>query len=468
MNLLDKNWLGLLIVVALTIFSCEDSNDIGLGLDPDGVRVDVLYAELPLTAQNVSIDSIRTSGNARFWIGKNSDAIFGTTEAKAFIRPSFLNSLPTQAIYLDDVEEFGKEVFVFDSIVLNIDIENVHTNDIFTTQSFEIFQLEDTLFSDSYYLSKFDTPYNTGVSLANFSFNLSASEIGFLEDDSTYLQSFKLGDVMGEELFEIAKDNQGTSLNNNLWYSYKGIAIVPGSNNTALLGINSQDSTSLRIHYHIVDYYEENSVLKDSIYLESGLLNISLGSTGTYYSGVSTDRSGSAMASENGPYNSFNVGDGKVYLQPLSGIFPKINMDTLIQFFASRPNVQINRMEIEVETQENTGFYKNVENLRFLLVDAEDGSEIDASGIATNRLVDAVILTDNGYLSGSSETLTSTFDETTLTYNGISTFFAQLVESGSIEVDHVIAVPQDVTTPDFSVFDEETGFKLKLYYTLPK
>ncbi|MEP5363045.1 MAG: DUF4270 family protein [Reichenbachiella sp.] len=467
MNLLDKNWYGLLILVALTIFSCEDAHDIGLGLDPEGLRLKVLYTEIPLEASNVRIDSIRTSNDVRLLIGKNSNPIFGTTTSTAYSRLTFLTAIPSSSIYDDDLTDYGQDPIVYDSIVFNMDIKKVHSNDILPSQSFEIYQVEDTLFAGAFYLSDFNIPYNSSASEGSFSFNLSESEIGYLEDDSTYLLSFRLNDSMGEKMMAYVKD-ASISLNASTWYDYKGIAIVPDPANTALIGISPNDSTSIKVHYHIQDFYEESGVVKDSLFQDSLTLDLTLGGSGLYYSQISTDRSGSLMMAENGDYNKFSVNDGNVYLQPASGIFPKVDLTALTDFFNENPNIQVNRMEFAIETQENTNFYNNASNMRFMFVDNEDGSKINAQGLVANQLINTAILTDNGYLSGTSEVLTTELDNTTLTYQGIPTFFGQLVENKTLEIDHAILMPTDITTPDFSVIDEKNGFRIKLYYTLPE
>lgn len=467
MNLLDKNWPGLLIVVALAIFSCEDAHDIGLGLDPDGVRVNVLYEEIPLQAKNVRIDSIRTSNATRFLMGKNTDPIFGTTTSSAISRLTFLTAIESNSAYDSDLEDFGQDPIIFDSIMLNLDIKKVHTNNISAPQTFDVYQLEDTLFAGVYYLADFDIAYNTTEKLGSFTFNISESEVGYLEDDSTYLLSFRLEDSMGEKMMEIAKD-EDVSLNQATWYDFKGIAIVPSASNTAILGISPNDSTSIRVHYHIQDFYKEGDILKDSLYKESLTMNLTLGGSGAYYSKIESDFAGSLMSAENGHYNAFETGDGHAYLQPATGIFPKVDLSPLKSFFDAHPTIQINRLEFAVETQENSQYYANTPNLRFMYADAADGSEINAIGLTTNQVVNTAILTDNGYLGGSSEILATPLDETSLIYQGIPTFFGQLVENGTLEIDHAIVMPTDMTTPDYSVFDEENGFIIKLYYTLPE
>lgn len=474
MNLLAKNWSGLLIVATLAIFSCEDSSDIGLGLDPDGIRVNVLYTELPLEATNVKIDSVRTSGDSRLLVGRNFNPIFGDITSSAISRLSYLNSVTTgPATLMEDRDKDGKQIYYIDSAVLYLELKKVHTDNIVPTQNFNIYQLADTLFPGPSYLSDFNTPYLTGELQGQLSIRLNEDSIRnfVLKDSLQYVITTRLTDSFANKVFGYAADDQETA-SSNLIYDYKGIAIVPDPSNTVLLGFSPADSSSIRIHYHIRDHYvDENSVETDSLYADSLSLNLALNGALTYYSQITVDRSASLMNAETGNYNSFKVGDGNIYLQPASGIYPKVNLDTLANFLAAHPNIQVNKMEIDIETRENGKYQATPQNLRFVHVNGADGSKINASGITSlipSVRADAIILSDNGYLANTLQPLIAPLNETSLIYTGTPTFFTQLVESQSATADHVILMPEDVTTPDFSIFDEETGFRIKLYYTLPE
>lgn len=471
MNLLDKNWLGLLIIAAIAFFSCEDSSDIGLNLDPDGIRLDVLYAELPLEATNVSIDSIRTSGDTRLLIGRDVDPVFGEINSSAICRLSYINAVTTgPASLMDDMDEDGKQIYFIDSAVMYMKIRKVHTSSFSAEQTLNVYQLADTIFPGPSYLSKFETPYLTDQLEAQFNLVLNEDSIrDFVAKDSLqYVVKTRMSDDFAERIFGYMRDDS-ESATSKIIYDYKGIAIVGDPANTALIGFSPSDSTGIRIHYHIRDHYVEDSQEKDSVYLDSLTLNLVMNGAGAYYNRVSLDRSGSLMSAAGDPYESFLADPDNIYLQPLSGIYPKVDMDTLVKFLAANPAIQINRMEFDMETTENSKYQGNVQDLRFVYVDEEDGSRINATSLSSQFfLFEAAILTDNGYLANIPEPQLATLDETSMKYSGFPTFFAQLVESDQIEVDHVILMPRDVTTPDFSIFDRETGFKIKLYYSLPE
>ena len=457
MNLLDKIWFGLLTIVALTIFSCEDSSDIGLDLDSDGVRVKVLYTELPLEAKNVSIDSIITSDDSRLLLGKNVDPTFGTIRSTLYSQLSFKTGVLIPGT---------DKSYVIDSTVINLNIDKVHTNEFDQIQHFDIYQLTDTLFGSNNYYANYSTPYRTDKKEGSFDMLLNSDRVRD-KDSLTYILSYRLPDDLGDELFAIATEEKGSSISpaGALKYEYKGIAIVPSEDNTILLGIEPEDSTNITVHYHEIHSYKESNVSKDSVSIDS--LTLVVGLNSLFYNNISTDRTGSRMENEKGNYNSFSTNDGNVYLQPASGIFPKLDLDTLSKFLARYPDIQINRLEIVAETRENDIYHQNIQDLRFMYVDAEDGSKINTNGLASNILYEAAIMTDNGYLARIPEMLVSSLDETSLTYEGYPTFFGQLVETGSLNVESVIVMPTDLTTPDYSIFDEKSGFRIKLYYTLP-
>ncbi|MEO9965182.1 MAG: DUF4270 family protein [Reichenbachiella sp.] len=466
MNLLDKNWFGLLIVATLSIFSCEDSNDIGLGLDPDGTRLNVLYAELPLETTNVLIDSIRTSSDTRLLVGRNSDPIFGDIVSNAYCRLSYANVLITSdTSLLNDRDKRGKQIYFVDSAMLYLQVSKVHSTSFTTDQVYNIYQLGDTLFSGPSYLSDFNTPYLTDQLEGQLSVTLNEDRIRD-KDSLQYVLTSRLSDSFAEKIFSYVEDEPATA-SSRLFFDYKGIAIVGDEANTALVGFTPGDSSSIRIHYHIRDHYlDENSMETDSLFTDSLSMILSLNSA--FYNGITVDRSGALMDAETGAYNSFSAGDGNVYLQPASGIYPKANLDTLVKFMAANPNIQINRMEFAIETSENSKYEANVGNLRFLYVDGADGSRIDPSGLINNNPFETAVMSDNGYLAGIPEIIVAPLDESSLIYTGIPTFFAQLVESGTLTVDHMILMPTDVSTPDFSILDQENGIKIKLYYTLPE
>ena len=479
MNLLAKIWLGLLIVAILSIISCEDPSEIGLGLNSDGLRVNVLYTEIPLKMKNVLIDSIRTSRDSRILIGTSDDLIFGKTSSVFYSQLNYINNIQSITYSSATGDSVYTDLkYVIDSTVLSLRVRKVHGKDVTAQQSYKIHQLTDTLFSGPYYLSEFETPYRTDRTEGEFQFVLNEVRIGDT-DSIPYILQHRMEDRMGEELFSIRKgDNSPTgSAQTDLKYSYKGIAIVGNSTtNTTLIGIDPIESTELTIHYHILDPYKSGdpnaligNVDTDSIFSDSLRLSLSLGSSSVFYNRLSTDRAGSLMAAENGANNSFSIGDGNTYLQPVSGIYPKVDFGALVNFFNNYPNIQINRMELELETKSNPNNHENTRDLRFFLIDSLDGSKINSAGIVSSYLFETAILTDNGYLAATQEVLNLPIDEDSKSYSGLATIFAQLIESKKLEMlQNVLIIPSDVTSPNYSVFDEESGMRIKLYYTLPE
>ena len=172
------------------------------------------------------------------------------------------------------------------------------------------------------------------------------------------------------------------------------------------------------------------------------------------------------------PLESFNTADDKTYLDPTSGIFPKINLDTLSLFFKSQENIQVNRLEFELKFEEGSkeDFFENVADLRFYFI-GDDGEDINHAGITKYFFFQTTILPDVAYLSSNfsgANIMRANKDDNTLTFSCVPTFFGQLIETEDLEVDNLLIMPSDLNSPNFSVFDRSTSMKIKLYYTLPE
>lgn len=461
MNLLDKIWFGLLIFTTLAIFSCEDATDIGLGLDPDGLRVNVLYEEIVLDATEIFVDSLRTS-DGQILIGRQNDVVFGTITSSSYTQIQPANGLQGKNDSL---------IYVIDSTVLYLDVQYVHVEDSrgehLVEQSYSIYQLTDTLYRDPYYLSNFDVPYNTDRKEGEFSFLLDTAKINKIDEES-YILGGRMEDFVGAELFEIV---QGPSAATDLKNVYKGLAIVPSSTNTALLVVNGFDSTSVRVFYHIADPYLSNGVEMDSVITDSLSLNFSLSSGGAFFNHIDVDRSSAVFGSivdESKPLIALDASDDYIYLHPISGIYPKVDLSLLLQFLEQHENIQINRMELEFESLSSPSNYVEVvDDLKFYFIGG-DNTDINHLGLATNVLNNTNVLTDNAYITSSSQGATVALKETGNIFNAVPTLFGQLLETQDLEVSHLLLMPSDMNSPKFGKFSKSTGVKVRLYYTLPE
>ena len=57
MNLLGRIWHSIAIFIAMPVmYSCVDPVDVGVELDPDGIKLDVIFEEIWLPTTNILID----------------------------------------------------------------------------------------------------------------------------------------------------------------------------------------------------------------------------------------------------------------------------------------------------------------------------------------------------------------------------------------------------------------------------
>lgn len=468
MNLLDKIWLGLLTFTTLTIFSCEDPSEVGLGLDPNGLKSGLFYEEIVLPAQNVFIDSLVTNSDVRMLVGNYTDSIYGTTNALSYNRLSTSSILTALTFEIDSetTDTTYSEKYIVDSAVLTLqyhDIKTINANNSITSQqTIKVQQIGDQLFSSVNYLSTYDMPLLPVEAGNEFqvSFRLDS-----LENETVDTVKLYLANSWAESLFDIfVEDNT----NDVLFNEFKGIAISGDENNSSLISFTPGGETALRVHYHI-EAIEKGTSIGDSIYNSFDSLSTIFSLTTTArFNGVIHDYSSSII----GPairddLESFDVGDGNIYLNSLAGVYPKIDMQPYLDFLSREENefIQINSFEFDLPTYLNSALYdKNAENIRFLLTG--ENNKINTAGLLSGDLFTTAVLSDLGYLSGFQDIMTASLDSTSLSYIGVGTFFSQEIKNEEIEIDNLILMPSDLTMPRHSVISQD-GIKLKVFYSIP-
>ena len=445
MNLLGRIWHSIGIFIAMPVmYSCVDPVDVGVELDPDGIKLDVIFEEIWLPTTNILIDSVRTNNRPLILAGKYSDPVFGTTEAVGYTQ---ITTIGPFAIRNDTVPPLNE--YIFDSLTLDLRIATYHSDRIGETQEIFIHQLEDSLFSNVFYLKDFTTPLSAAP-IAQTSFN-------YIPDRDTLLH-FTLPNQLGQDMLDILEN---TSLNGNinipaLINGVRGIGIRGGENNSALIGFDPNHAeTKLTLYYQI-----ENE--RDSLFMDLQLNNV------TRYHSSTTDRSGSLMSVATTNFGEFDTGDGRVYVQPGSGIFPKLDLTPLNDFLINRDNIVINSAEIEIGGARDfilPDYVDFTQNFRYAFI--KDNENVDAEGINSTNRLNALILTNGAYLSGFSEQLVSTADTVDRTFLGDITLFSQLINTGDLEVENIALLPTDNASFNQGALYKDS-VRVRVFYTVPK
>ncbi|PIB36679.1 hypothetical protein BFP72_15340 [Reichenbachiella sp. 5M10] len=450
MNLLDKNWLGLLIFTTLIIFSCEDPSEVGLGLDPDGLGSGVYYEEIILPAENVWIDSLRTNNSSRLFVGRIEDPIFGTTTAATY------NQLSSTSLVSSKTDE---QEYVIDSAVLTLGYDYIHTKGAIAPQTIRLQELDDQIFSGVYYLSHFDTPLKPYDADNVFTFTPRSDSVDQGIADTV---KFYLNDIWAETLFDIATQSNRTEL---LTQTFKGIALTPDDNNNLIVGFTPAGYTNISVHYHILgkDINQADSIVSDSLSVA-----YSLSASNAKYSKFTTDRTGSLIGgSIKNNLENFEVGNGFIYLNSATGIYPKIDMTPFLDFLNDDENdlIQINNLEFQFSTSNDTSIYnRKMFNTRLFF--AGDSSQINVDGLYDLDILKTVVLNDIGYLTGSQDMLVMPIDSATQSYRGGATFFGQQVENGNVNPYKLVVMPSLLTSFNQTILPQD-GFKLRIFYSKP-
>lgn len=447
MTLLDRICYSLLLfAVCSGLLSCEDPSEVGLSLNADGTGIGVFVKELVLPVDNIYIDSLRTDGDRRLLVGRYDDPIFGNSVSQAVTQLR-----PASFVYTDlDADRALIDDYVLDSVILQLKLNYYHSDNVGQSQTIKVVQIEDTLFTGVSYYAHFPVPVEDNSTVygeSTLTVNPSIS------GDSLIKINLPL---FGEKTIDFMRQDAAGSLSSDSIINLvKGIALIPGEGNSAILGFDpDHDTTSLSVYYHI-QHIEQDTLVKDSL---SIVYNFA---TAKHFNSISTDRGSSLLSNPEKSLERFDIDDENAYLQSGTGVFPRIDLSTFRQFLADQGNVIINRTDIEIPvstTSINSEYISGVEDVRFFFI--EDGSNI--RNTASTR-----ILTNLSYLSSSAVTLSAVPKEGETTFEAETTLFTQLINTDAVDVTKLLLVPTDFTGFNQSKFDK-SGIKMTIYYTIPK
>jgi hypothetical protein len=453
MTLLDRICYSLLLfAVCSSLLSCEDPSEVGLSLNADGTGIGVFVKELVLPVDNVYIDSLRTDGDRRLLVGRYDDPIFGNSVSQAVTQLGLASFTYTDrdadrvadGEFLDD--------YVLDSVILRLRLNYYHSDGFGQNQTIKVVQIEDTLFTGVSYYAHFPVPIEDNSTVygeSTFTVNPSIAA------DSVIKINLPL---FGEQTIDFMRQDAAGSLSSDsLFNLVKGIALVPGENNSAILGFDpNHDTTSLSVYYHI-QHIEKDSLVQDSL---SIVYNFAT-TTAKRFNSITTDRGSSLLSNPEKSLERFDIDDENSYLQSGTGVFPRIDLSTFRQFLADQGNVIINRTDIEIPlsaTSVNSQYINGVDDVRFFFI--EDNSNIRNSA-------STIVLTNLSYLSSSGVALSAVSQEGETTLKAETTLFTQLINTEAIDVNKLLLVPSDITGFNQSKFDK-SGIKMTIYYTIPK
>ncbi|MDQ3393349.1 MAG: DUF4270 domain-containing protein [Bacteroidota bacterium] len=318
MNLWGKQWLGIIGIV-LFLFSCEEETGLGEPLNPNGDNIGVFFAEVPVSTSVILVDSVPTSG--RFFVGKYQDPDFGLIHSQAFaefVPENKVIKLP--------------ENLVIDSIVLSLRINRFHGVDFDAPSTINAHMLSEKIAGLNHFAFEKTTYHSVPVGSSTFSKNPTVDSLITikLSPDNLYLNNW---------LSKTGNNNPDSTFKKEI----NGIALVPGEDNKVVYGFDLYHRNSkISMYYHNA---ADSVILLNYVF---GLRTSSIFTRyGESYSNITTDRSQTKLSGITSG-TEFQPDNNIIYIQPLTGIIPKVNIDNIKTFMESSGNIIINRADLVI------------------------------------------------------------------------------------------------------------------------
>ncbi|CAN5461577.1 DUF4270 family protein [soil metagenome] len=348
MNLWVKN-CGLFIFLFLLFISCDDPTDIGEPINPNGDKVGVFFAEFPVSSSNILLDSVYTAYSGRALVGKYNDLDFGYVKSQ-----SYTQFLP------DKANPTVPDGMTVDSVVLTLRQNYFHGENFLAPQTVQAHFLTENLEFKSYFTFN-QTAYAESVGEKTF--------IPNPEIDTIFRMHLTPDVIFRDQWLQFSKNYKADSTTISSFLDViKGLALVPGEDNTVVLGFDIyHPQSNIAIHYHTsADTASVNFRFGNA---SSGLVS---------YNNIITDRSNTPLANIT-PHTEFHAEDNMIYFQPGTGLVSKINIDGFKTFMDTTGNIIINRADFLIgavnpfskylEPPASISYYYTDESNKALLVD---------------------------------------------------------------------------------------------------
>ncbi|UOQ73404.1 DUF4270 family protein [Hymenobacter cellulosilyticus] len=357
----SASFLSTALLFAAT--GCEDPNDLGVEL-PGTSPTTTEYRDYRVNASTILQDSVETLNADRVLIGKLTDATLGTTTAKAYFNlrastdtlPSQLTSSVLDSVVLvssfDQVYGSASRPVSFDLFKLKEDLDDKKTYNAGVTDVAVIDQIGDKLTSSLNRTTTTQVAVDPGVLKSKKKLNPDKtpadSTVSVTNPDQTIRLVIQKDKVRNSDfantLFAALKD---ASFNQNkldaLW---KGLAIVPSSNQTgAIVALSRSSLNCVYVYYHGLDQNDATKTRRPSYRIRMGLSYASGdANTPRYYTQLSTDLKPPFDQLLDGT-KSLRVADSVTYMQQGLGLATKLAIPGLKEL-AGQPGLAINRAEL--------------------------------------------------------------------------------------------------------------------------
>ena len=240
-KILGKILTLFILIVLITVISCNKNEEIGYNVHPQDNTIGVYYKnDIPVLAHTIREDSIRTDETYTNIIGSVYDPVFGTTTAGMFV----------QFRLSDNNVTFGTNP-VCDSLVLSLAYRGLYgdTNYVHTINVYEI--LESFSIDNAYYSNQYLGTYKNNLCNSHFVPNLKDSVILGTSHFAPHMR-VKLKNILGQKIIA-ASGTSNLADNTNFSSFFKGlfITVKKADFDGSMIYINPTATLSkLILYYH--------------------------------------------------------------------------------------------------------------------------------------------------------------------------------------------------------------------------
>lgn len=330
-----RSWpakIGVVLAGSLAVFTaCEEPKEIGL---PPTTPVGVYYTDtLTISRSTILLDSVRSNGVGTLLAGRYVDPVFGKVQSTAF---SQLN-LSTQFILQDaNKVDIPAANLIHDSTRLVLAYNFVY-GDTLQAQELAIHRVTEDISRTKNYDIRSSVAYDPQP-LAKIRFTP--------KPVSETTQRINLPATLGSELLALA-NKDGGKIDTIFQKQLKGLALVPGQNNSAMLGYLVDGSSGVVLYYH----KEGDTTSSTKVF--------TLGSSVARFNQVRADRSGTPLAGlQRGNGLPASATKGQTFIQPSTGVTTKLEFPTLLDL-KKLGRIAINRADLIISPKQpdNSAFY---------------------------------------------------------------------------------------------------------------
>lgn len=274
-------------------------------------------------------DSVVTSGKSLSLIGSYSNPTFGKVTASSYVifgRPS-----------MNQIEDNT----VFDSLVMTLSYTGYYYGDTLKPYTLSMHRVnQDIVFpSDASYLFNTSAFGYDSESIGNITF--------LARPKSKDTVNVKMSSVLGNELFDkFSKYSDQVATPSDFVNYFKGIAFVPGADDSSIVGFDVNNNTMyMTLYYHIVGdvVNVSKSIVMYPYFTQMQFNHISSDRTGTLIENLGNDPISSTMT---GNY---------AYIQGGTGIVTRIDFPSLADILQVYKHMQVLRAEFIIQPVGDVG-----------------------------------------------------------------------------------------------------------------